>query len=515
MANIIQIKRSTGSDAPSGLQAGELAYSGGTGTQSNGGQRLFIGDPSTGNNKLIGGEYFTAMLDQVAGTLTASSAILVDANSKIDKLLSGNIRINNTAGQIDTSAGNLTIAPAADLILTMGGGTLDMSNTNANEIKFADNQATSLVLKTADHNYITFVSTNSGEKVLFGRDVEFDNAVQADNTVTVGVDDTGYDVKFFGDTAGKSWLWDTSADKMVVTGDASVSGATTLSGGFSVAASQTIDMGGNRVTNVSNPSAAQDAATKSYVDAVKQALDIKDSVKLVTVAALPAVTYNNGAGTLTADANGALSVDSVAVAANDRILVKDQANKVQNGIYTVTTLGDGSTAFVLTRAEDANANTEVTGGVFVFVEGGSTQADNGFVLSRIQDGSDNDVFGNATLGTDKLTFTQFSGAGQIIDGNGIVKSGNTLNLDLANNGGLVFDSGKLKVDLSLGSIDGTLDETGGGTGNNTYAVGDLLYANATNQLTKLSKPANSSLGVFLSMTSAGVPSWESIDGGTY
>ena len=54
MANIIQIKRSTGSDAPSGLQAGELAYSGGAGTQSNGGQRLFIGDPSTGNNKLTG-----------------------------------------------------------------------------------------------------------------------------------------------------------------------------------------------------------------------------------------------------------------------------------------------------------------------------------------------------------------------------------------------------------------------------------------------------------------------------
>jgi hypothetical protein len=490
MANTIQIRRSTSSNAPTspGLAAGELAYSGGAGAQNDYGQRLMIGDPATSNTKVIGGEYFTAMMDHVTGTLTASSALLVDSNSKIDKLLSGNIRINNTAGQIDTASGNLIMAPAGDLILTMGGGTLDMSNTNANEIKIADNQATSLILKTADHNYITLNTTNGSEKVLFGRNAEFDGTIQADATVTVGVDDTGHDVKFFGATTGKSWLWDESDNKMIVTGDASISGTTTLSGGMTIPSSQTINMGANRVQGVADPSSAQDAATKAYVDAVKQALDIKDSVRVATTANV----------TIATGLNVGDAIDGVTLADGDRVLVKNQSTGTENGIY----VAGASPA----RAADANVSAEVTAGMFCFVEEGTTNGDNGYVLT---------TNGTITLGSTALTFVQFSGAGQIIDGNGLVKSGNTLNLDLATNGGLVFSGAKLKVDLSLGSIDGTLDETGGGTGNSSYATGDLLYANGTNQLTKLTKPANSALGVFLSMTSAGVPTWESIDGGTY
>ena len=94
MANTIQIKRSTGTAAPTSLAAGELAYS----SNSN---KLYVGHPDgTTGNVIIGGSLFTNMLDHTIGTLTASSAILVDANSKINQLLTGNLRIGTVANLI-------------------------------------------------------------------------------------------------------------------------------------------------------------------------------------------------------------------------------------------------------------------------------------------------------------------------------------------------------------------------------------------------------------------------------
>ena len=96
MATIIQIKRSTGTSAPSTLKLGELAYTYGTGTQGNLGDRLFIGEGGVdgsgdaNNITVIGGEYFTNQLDHVQGTLTASSAVLVDSNKAIDEFIIGN-----------------------------------------------------------------------------------------------------------------------------------------------------------------------------------------------------------------------------------------------------------------------------------------------------------------------------------------------------------------------------------------------------------------------------------------
>ena len=91
MATIIRIKRSTTSNAPTDLKTGEISYSSGSGSQSNGGDRLYFGkgDDGSGNAttpEVIGGAYFTNMLDHVHGTLTASSAIITDASSKINNL---------------------------------------------------------------------------------------------------------------------------------------------------------------------------------------------------------------------------------------------------------------------------------------------------------------------------------------------------------------------------------------------------------------------------------------------
>ena len=185
----------------------------------------------------------------------------------------------------------------------------------------------------------------------------------------------------------------------------------------------TVDVANARITSVATPTQATDAATKGYVDAVKQALDIKDSVRVATTANLTATASGSGAGkTLTnSGTQAALTIDSIVLVVGNRVLVKDQTTQADNGIYTVTTVGSASVNWVLTRATDAdNSPTgEVTPGMFTFVEEGTIGADNGYVLT---------TDGTVTIDTTALTFVQFSGAGSVIAGDGLTKSGNTLNV---------------------------------------------------------------------------------------
>ena len=124
---IIRIKRSTGVAAPSSLATGEIAYAAGTGTSANFGDRLFFGKGDDGNGVatsvvVIGGEYFANMLDHTPGTLTASSAIITDADNKIDVLNVDNVTINGNTISTTNTNGNLTLAPN-------GSGLIDVSNT--------------------------------------------------------------------------------------------------------------------------------------------------------------------------------------------------------------------------------------------------------------------------------------------------------------------------------------------------------------------------------------------------
>lgn len=171
------------------------------------------------------------------------------------------------------------------------------------------------------------------------------------------------------------------------------------------------------------PSADLDVANKAYVDAARTGLDVKESVRLATNAALSAFTHSSGV--LTASANGGLVIDGTTLTdptdVGIRVLVKNETstNAPFNGIYVVTAVGDGSNPWVLTRASDANSGAEVTPGMFTFVEQGDTWADAGFVLT---------TDGTITLGTTALSFAQFSGAGQISAGDGLTKAGNVLNV---------------------------------------------------------------------------------------
>ncbi len=141
------------------------------------------------------------------------------------------------------------------------------------------------------------------------------------------------------------------------------------------------------------------AATKQYVDSVVQGLDVKQSVRVATTENI-------------AQLSGLPVVDGVKIVEGDRVLVKDQANKRQNGIYVVQE-GDWS------RALDVNTSSNVTPGMFTFVEEGSANANAGFVLTNN---------GPIVLDVTGLEFTQFSGAGQVTTGVGLAKNGNEIYL---------------------------------------------------------------------------------------
>jgi len=110
MASIIRVKRSTGTTAPSTLNYGELAVTIGGGTQANNGERLFVGDSSS-NPTIVGGKYFTDLLDHTHGTLTASSAVIVDSSSKIDVWNVDNLRLDGNALTSTDVDGHITITP--------------------------------------------------------------------------------------------------------------------------------------------------------------------------------------------------------------------------------------------------------------------------------------------------------------------------------------------------------------------------------------------------------------------
>ena len=320
MATVIKIKKSTGSTAPTALGNGELGYTQAAGTQANGGYRLYVGAGTESGGEadhidVVGGKYFTDLLDHAHGTVTASSAVILDANSKVDTWNVDQININ--------------------------GNTISSTDTNGNII--------------LDPNGTGVVNVNT-----------------------------------------------------------------------------------SRITNVTDPTQAQDAATKSYVDATSSGLDVKSACKYATAAALSAVTYANGSSgvgaTLTANANGALSVDGASPSADDRILVKDQAAQLQNGIYTVTATGSGSAVFVLTRATDYDTTADVTDGTFTFIQEGSANADNGYVMT---------TNGSITMGTTAIAFDQFSGAGQITAGAGLTKTGNTI--DIGAGTGITVNANDIQV----------------------------------------------------------------------
>lgn len=622
MSSTIKIKRSEVAGNPSILGAGELAYSGLPSNGSNGGDRLYIGmgtetNGNAVNHVVVGGKYFTDLLDHDPGVLTLSSALIVDADKKLDNLKVDNIDLNgntvtvtdingnllltgNGIGKVQISsayalpntdgttgyvlttdgAGTANWAPAAstlnlyadtgtdsiDLVtqgLTIAGGigistTID---TATNVLEVTADIATTSTLGIAsfytDHftvseGSVSFKSnviegivggmlsgTQSGINVAYNpatQDLEFvvndlavtltgdvtstttssgpgtasidvtipdasiSNTQLVNNSITIGTSG----ISLGGTTVSLAGLQSLSVDNLTI--DGNTISVTQANGNLSLSANGTGTITANsfRVTDLAEPINPNDAATKAYVDARSAGLDPKASVRVAT--------------TENITLSGTQTIDGVAAIVGNRVLVKSQTDAKTNGIYVVA-------AEAWSRSADFDDANEVTAGVFFFVEEGSVNGDSGFVLT-----TNNPV----TIGTNDLTFVQFSGAGQIVAGNGLVKDGTELSVQVAIAGGIEIIGNALQLKSSLAGAgltysNGVLDLVGtpdritvnansldiaatypgqtsiinvgtltagtwnattigvayGGTNITSYTAGDILVALDSNTLTKL------------------------------
>lgn len=236
----------------------------------------------------------------------------------------------------------------------------------------------------------------------------------------------------------------------------STTGTTSL-GPTTFAASSIIDINGNTVSNLGAPSAATDAANKMYVDSVAQGLATKESVVVATV--VPGVLATSFASGQT--------IDGVVLTTGNRILVKDQTNGIENGIYDVT-IGTPTRSFDLNTGNNA-------GGSYTFVSSGTVNSNQGFVCSNV-----NNV--NDVVGTDSLTFTQFTGVAEIDVSTGLVKSGNTLSID-------PVQTSFTTVTLATGGSGLNTSSTSTTLGNTTFAATSTISI-GNNILTSVGDPVN-------------------------
>lgn len=173
-------------------------------------------------------------------------------------------------------------------------------------------------------------------------------------------------------------------------------------------ANKLVKRDGNGNAKVATPTDAAHIATKGYVDAARQGLDVKQSVRVATTAPI----------NLSADLEAGDLIDGVTLVAGDRVLVKDQSTATENGIYVAVASGAAS------RSSDANGTAdtgELKPGTFTFVEEGTVNSDKGFVVS---------TNGTITIGSTSIAWTQFSGAGSFTAGDGLSQSGNTINVNV-------------------------------------------------------------------------------------
>jgi len=180
-------------------------------------------------------------------------------------------------------------------------------------------------------------------------------------------------------------------------------------------------------TIITAPTSGTDIVNKTYADTIASGINFHQAVRLATTAALAANTYNNGASgvgaTLTANANGALSVDGVAAVVGNRILVKDEVTQANNGVYTVTQVGSGAAVYILTRATDFDSAgsgvDQIDAGDFFLVTAGTTLANTSFVQQTPLP---------IVVGTTAIVFTQFGAPITYSAGTGLTLGGTVFSI---------------------------------------------------------------------------------------
>ncbi len=403
----------------------------------------FVGSTSGTTQILSGATAGSSVLTLPVATDTLVGKATTDTftNKTFNTAATGNVfQINGTGITAVTGTGSVVLSSSPTLVTpTLGAATA----TSINGLTISSSTGTLTIANgktlTAS-NTLTFTGTDTssvafsagGTVAYVANKLSVFAATTSAELAGVISDETGTGVLVFSEspTLVTPTLGAALATSVTATSGNMTVGAASGNNSVNLVPTGTgsVDVANKRITSVAEPTQSTDAATKNYVDAVKTGLDVKDSVIVTTTGNLTA-TYSNGTSgvgaTLTnSGTQAAITIDSRVLVVGERVLVKDQTTALQNGFYKVTTVGTASANWVLTRTVDADEDSEITPGAFTFVEEGTVGGNNGYVCTNV---------GAITVGTTAITFVQFSGAGSVIAGDGLTKTGNTLNAVGTNN----------------------------------------------------------------------------------
>ena len=558
MASNILIKRSTGATAPGTITYGELAVTiGGNGTQANADDRLFVGD-NNGAAQIVGGKYFTDMLDHVAGTLTGSSAVIVDSNSKVDNWNVDDINLNGntiTTGTADTDI--VLAANGTGKIVIQDGQELEFGTTGDLEFVFNDSDAVLDIkraagtpdLRVADDVRLYFGTNKDGgirydetslDKVrVDGADWEFDNQVAvkiADSTASTNSTSGALQVVGGVGVGGK-----VSAGSLLVEGDAQIgdapgdaltvnstttfqngvtfNGTTTIQGNIGQTGEFSIDqlkMDGNVISTTAGTEMIIDpypaGGDAAGLVIIKGDLQIDGTTTTVNSAEMsvndPTIALGDPTTVLTNTSSAASGQNQVVVDRVTGISAGDTITSASGvpGSTTISSIDVGTKTLTLS----ANlTGTLAVGTTFTVTRSANDALDRG-VKVHYYDGS-NSKFG--FFGFDRSGGADGLGAWTFIenatDTNGVF--------------GVTGQRGTVVLgDLEL---DTDLEVQFGGTGASTFTSNGIIYGNTAGalQVTAAANIASPGTGTdattsyqILTVTSAGVPVWtNTIDGGTF
>ena len=526
-------------DATGNVSGGNLTTAGlvlATGNVSGGNITTAGVVDATGN--VSGANLTSAGVVEVTGNVIGGNITTVGLVSATGNVSGGNI---TTAGVVDAtgnvSGANLTSGGVVEVTGNVIGGNITTVGVVSATGNVSGGNITTAGLVSATGNG-TFGNVSGGNLV----SASFFTGTLIDGTSNITVNNNGnVDLVSAGNTTvvitstGANVTGTLNANGIATFGSVVSSQLTAVVGGnLTLTAGSTdqyveirptgtgqVHVGGFKIESLGTPTASTDAATKQYVDDVAQGLAIQAPAIVASTGTLATmsggtVTYDNGTAgvgaTLTISGSTLTVIDGITLSTDDRIVIKDEATSAHNGIYTYTS------STVLTRATDFDTPTEMAGGDFVFIQQGTVYNDTGWVMTDPV----------TTIGTDPVTFVQFSGAGSFTAGAGLTLTGtvfsvNTDNLttDIAGGNVVVKTSAQLTTP-NIGEATGTsLTATGNVAGGNLTTagivsatgniIGGNVYANSgtigasllTGTLTTAAQPNVTSVGTLTSLTVTG------------